>query len=522
MKKIFFFIIATITFFASCSEGTDGIGGGLTDISDNVIISTDEFNIESTSVKGTDFGAINARSSFTYLGRMYDAETYSYINADLMTQVIPMTNQFLESYNMVRIFPGIDSLYLLDDKGEVLPNGKELTEEQRANKMKYLKADSCYLTFYISDFKGDSLAQMSVNVKELSQPYLESKDYSIFFDPEAEGMVRTENGSINVNRTYSIKNMVAEGLGTTRTHNHFVSIPLNSKYIGRDGVEYSNYGSYLMKQYIDKDAAYHKGYNSHTQFLKQLCPGFYLKHIGGEGAMSQITATTLTVYYRMVYPSSETADEIHKVQAVFSGTEESIQHSTIDDDGVDYLIDKSNAVGSNYTYAKSPDAIYTQITLDVDAVMKDHENDSLSTVRIFIPRLNNETSNKYNLDAPKNLLLLPVDSVQSFFEKKKIADSRTSYIAAYSSATNGYTFGNISSLVNTMYRHKQEGIASSNYNKMVIIPAEVTTSTATSSTTASVTKVSHSMALESTRLKKGTASNGAIKASVIYTRYKSK
>lgn len=539
MKRFLFFISSIIILLVSCDDTTDGLGGTLTDISDNVSVAADEYYVQTESVSGSDLGDIDARSSYAYLGKIFDKETSSYITADLMTQVVPMTNQFLNAYNAARIFPGIDSIYVCDDDGNALPCGKELTDAEREEKLKYLKADSCYLTFYVADFKGDSLAQMSVNVRELSQPYLESEDYSIDFNPETEGMVRpeTDGGAINVTRTYSIKNMVAEGLGTSSSHSHYITTPLNRKYTGRDGVDYSNYGTYIMKQYLDADATFHKGYNSHVLFLKNVCPGFYLKHIGGEGAMSKVTATTLTIYYRMTYPSSSTPETVHDVQAVFSGTEESIQHSTISDTGTDYLISKSNVDGNSYTYVKSPNAIYTQLSIDVEKIMQGHEGDSLSTVRIFIPRLNDETDGEYSFSPPTYLMLLPVDSVKTFFEKKKVTDSRTSYLGTYSSAVNGYIFGNISSLVTRMYQGWQESgktaaeysadEESKNWNKMVLIPVEVTTSTISNSSV--ITKVSHSMELESTRLRRGLKADAddgideskAIKASVIYSKYNS-
>ena len=524
MKKIFFLTLITTLLLASCDDSTYGLGGSLTDVSDNVDYFTNEINVTSTSVKGTSISEISARSNYAFLGKMYDQETQAYITSDFMTQVIPLTNQFRDAYNSIPMIPAIDSIMVYDDAGTLLPIGKNLSDEVRAQKLKYLKADSCYLTLFVVDFDGDSLAQMSVNVKELSTPFVESKEYPITFNPETEGMVRTDAGSINALRTYSIKNMVVEGTSPSKTHSHYITIPLNKEYTGRDGVTYSNYGTYITKQYLDENAAYNSGFNTQVTFLKKVCPGFYLKHIGGEGAMSSITATSLTTYYRMKYPSSAKPDSVHRVQVMFSGTEESIQHSTITDSSVDDLI----ANAESYTYVKSPDAIYTQLTLDVNSIMKDHENDSLSTVRIFLPCVNNTYTGKYAQEPPTTLLLVHNDSIQNFFSKKQVSDSRMSYLADYSSTTNGYTFTNISSLVTKMYQKwKESGKTieeysadeqTKNWNKVLLVPVETTYSTINNSSI--LTKVSHSMEMESTRLKKGTADNGAIKASVIYTRYK--
>ena len=60
---------------------------------------------------------------------------------------------------------------------------------------------------------------------------------------------------------------------------------------------------------------------------------------------------------------------------------------------------------------------------------------------------------------------------------------------------------------------------SPNWNKVTLIPVE--TSYSTVSTTASVlTKVTHTMAFNSTKLKKGETDSDNIKISVIYSKYK--
>jgi hypothetical protein len=532
MKRLLFFTFVIASLLISCDDTTDGLGGSVTDISDNLEFFTRESYVTTETVNGTDCDDISARSSFTYLGSMFDRETKSYVTADFMTQVIPMNNAYLKSYSPVRLFPAIDSIVVYNDKGERLPNGKDLPEEVLEEKMKYLKADSCVLTFYVNEFEGDSTAQMSLNVKELKKPYVEDLDYAITFDPEKEGYVRTEEGAINVIRTYAIKNMVAEG--RKNTGKHYISIPLNKTYKGRDGEEYSNIGTYLMKQYLDDDAEYHYGYNSQVAFLNNVLPGLYLKHIAGEGAMAKITASSLIVYYRMW--SSATESE-YGVSAVLSGTEESIQHSLLSDSKNEKLVEEANA-SDTYSFLRSPNGIFTELTIDVDAIMKDHESDSLSTVRLFMPSINDKTEGKYNFDVPETVLMVCTDSIGKFFTENKIANARTSFLANFSYSTNGYTFGNISKLITDMYKKwKASGKSiedyssdpeTRNWNKVLIVPVETSYSSVSSTTT--LTKVSHSMAYSSTRMRRGvkkSADDGisddkGIKLSVIYSRYKTR
>lgn len=538
MKRLLFFTFVIASLLISCDDTTDGLGGSLTDISDNVEFFTREVYVPTSTVNGKDIVDISARSSFTYLGRMFDKETKSYVRADFMTQVVPLSNTYLNAYNAARLFPGLDSIVVYNDKGEMLPNGKDLPREVLDEKLKYLKADSCYLTFYVSGFEGDSLAQMSVNVMELDEPYEESEEYSINFDPEEHLMLRTKDdgsmvdGAVNEIRTFSIKNMVAEG--RTNTSRHYVTIPLNSKYKGQDDVEYPNYGTYLMKQYLDPSAQFHNGFNNQVSFLDAVCPGFYLKHIAGEGAMAKVSATSLNVFYSIWSSSTESK---YSVAAVFSGTEESIQHSLLSDSKNEKLVEEANA-SDTYSFLRSPNGIFTELTIDVDAIMKDHESDSLSTVRLFMPSINDKTEGKYNFDVPETVLMVCTDSIGKFFTENKIANARTSFLANFSYSTNGYTFGNISKLITDMYKKwKASGKSiedyssdpeTRNWNKVLIVPVETSYSSVSSTTT--LTKVSHSMAYSSTRMRRGvkkSADDGisddkGIKLSVIYSRYKTR
>ena len=119
------------------------------------------------------------------------------------------------------------------------------------------------------------------------------------------------------------------------------------------------------------------------------------------------------------------------------------------------------------------------------------------------------------------------DSLQSFFEKSKLADSRTSYTTSYSSTgtyKNAYTFQNIANLVSAMYKNKGKG---ENWNKVVLVPVNIIT-TAQGHTTV-ISKINHDMSLASTRLKRGvitTDSNGKktspIQIKVIYSKFKEK
>jgi hypothetical protein len=172
----------------------------------------------------------------------------------------------------------------------------------------------------------------------------------------------------------------------------------------------------------------------------------------------------------------------------------------------------------------SPAGILTELTLPVDDILNEHDNDTINTVRLFVPRINNTESNDYSLSVPQTLLLIPTDSIQSFFSKGEVADYRNSYIATYSSTTNGYTYGNISLLVSNLNTKRKEAqnkgeTLSDNWNKVMLIPVS-TTYTTVSTSTSLLTKVTHDMSFASTKLKRGKDDSNAIKVSVIYSKFK--
>ena len=145
--------------------------------------------------------------------------------------------------------------------------------------------------------------------------------------------------------------------------------------------------------------------------------------------------------------------------------------------------------------------------------MRGHDSDSLSAAKLVIPRINDTSQSDYNLPAPSQLLLIPKDSLYSFFENSRIINNRTSYLASSPSTTgnNTYLYSNIATLISAMNKNRQ----SENWNKVVLVPVDVTTSSSI------VVKISHSMELSSTRLVGGSENPyKPIQISVLYGKFK--
>ena len=481
-------VIAALT-FAACDDTTEGIGGTITNKIDNINISNSTFNVTTKSIVAD---SVLSRNNTGLIGKMKDPETGNYVKGDYMTQLSVLPTFSVDTLDYIK----------------------------QANKGS-IEADSCYLLVSYNASYGDTIAPMKVTAYEMTKPMSENKEYYSNYDAFKEGWVRESNehwsSNYNLSNTSDVKNF---------------KIYLNKKY-EKDGKTYKNYGSYIMQTYAEHPEYFKTNY----KFLHNVCPGFYIKNVGGTGNMAKIWNTEL-IFYWTRHKTIKAKDGVTDSTAVsigynrFDGTEEVLQLNKIENDTENL---KKLASQKDWTYLKSPAGIFTEVTLPIDDIMKGHEKDTLNTATISFPRLNNkDEDNPYNFATPSTILMVQKDSLQSFFEKSKLADNRTSYTASYSSTgsyKNAYTFQNIANLVSAMYKNKGKG---ENWNKVVLVPVNVITTTQGYTTV--ISKINHDMSLASTRLIVGTddpdkdyttdkktgkkVASGPIRIKVIYSKFK--
>lgn len=479
-------VIAALT-FAACDDTTEGIGGSITNKIDNINISNSAFNVTTKSIVA---GAVLSRNNMGLIGKKKDPETGNYVKGDYMTQLSVLPTFSVDTLDYIK----------------------------QANKGS-IEADSCYLLVSYNASYGDTIAPMKVTAYEMTKPMAEDKEYYSDYDAFKEGWVSENNqhwsSNYNLSNTSDVKNF---------------KIYLNKEY-KKDGKTYKNYGSYIMQTYAEHPEYFKTNY----KFLHNVCPGFYIKNVGGTGNMAKIWNTEL-IFYWTRHKTIKAKDGVTDSTAVsigynrFDGTEEVLQLNKIENKNLEELASKQN-----YTYLKSPAGIFTEVTLPIEDIMKGHEKDTLNTATISFPRLNNENEdNPYNFATPSTILMVQKDSLQSFFEKSKLADNRTSYTASYSSTgtyKNAYTFQNIANLISAMYKNKGKG---ENWNKVVLVPVNVITTTQGYTTV--ISKINHDMSLASTRLIVGTddpdkdytkdkktgkkVASGPIRIKVIYSKFK--
>ncbi len=481
-------VIAALT-FAACDDTTEGIGGSITNKIDNINISNSAFNVTTKSIVAD---SVLSRNNTGLIGKMKDLETGNYVKGDYMTQLSVLPTFSVDTLDYIK----------------------------QANKGS-IEADSCYLLVSYNASYGDTIAPMKVTAYEMTKPMAEDKEYYSDYDAFKEGWVSENNqhwsSNYNLSNTSDVKNF---------------KIYLNKEY-KKDGKTYKNYGSYIMQTYAEHPEYFKTNY----KFLHNVCPGFYIKNVGGTGNMAKIWNTEL-IFYWTRHKTIKAKDGVTDSTAVsigynrFDGTEEVLQLNKIENDTENM---KKLASQQNWTYLKSPAGIFTEVTLPIEDIMRGHEKDTLNTATISFPRLNNkDEDNAYNFATPSTILMVQKDSLQSFFEKSKLADNRTSYTASYSSTgsyKNAYTFQNIANLISAMYKNKGKG---ENWNRVVLVPVNVITTTQGYTTV--ISKINHDMSLASTRLIVGTddpdkdytkdkvtgkkVASGPIRIKVIYSKFK--
>lgn len=407
MKTIIYTVIAIMSCItiASCDDTTDSIGNSLTDNMDMLKVTTDTFNVATRSIVAD---SVLSRSTTGYLGKIRDIETGNYITGDFMAQF-----STLENYKL----PEKDSIESLQD-GEVI-------------------ADSCSIRLFYTDYYGDSLATMNITAYEMNEPMKEGVKYYSNFDPIAEGLIR--NDGMKVNKTYTLTDLSIsdEDRADESSYTPNIKINLNKPYTDKNGVTYNNYGTYIMRMYYEDPDRFKNSYN----FIHEVCPGFYFKTNDGIGSMAYITVSQLNIYFRYLN------DSTYVGTTSFSATEEVLQTTNISNDKQN-IADLAN--DNTCTYLKTPAGIFTEITLPVDEITENHSNDTINTAKISLTRINNNTHDEYSLSAPSTLLMIPKDSLYTFFENGDNVDYKKSFIATYSSSTNQYTFNNISGMITYM------------------------------------------------------------------------
>lgn len=463
-------LLAAAALFAACDDDTASMG--IYDEADDVSVETLSFEATTRSYL---LGEVEANTTKSYLGNVWDPETDTEIRAEFMAQF-----HTFENYSI----PPRDQL-VLDDEGNVI-------------------CDSVDVRLYFTGYYGDNDNPMSVSAYELDADNVLREEFVYYSSTDIDDYIPSDAQPL-ARKTFAVEDYtLTDSERTSSTHSKNVRIILPN-----------DYGAAIL----DKALNHPEFFTDSWQFIRNVCPGLAFKLDGGRGSMLTLDVSALNVYFR--YTRN---DSTYVGIARFAATPEVIQCTQINNSGLLKLLDNTQP----YTYLKTPAAIATEVTLPVDEIYVEHQNDTISRARLMLQRYNSFEQSDYAFGPPSTLLLVVKDSLDNFFLKRKIADGKTSLTTSFSSSYNVYNFSNISRMVSFMHTTKLAGMASEgltseqwniahpDWNRAVLVPVVVKTVTNSSSGVVSQVSVTHDFSLSSTRIVGGTQ---PISIDVIYSSY---
>lgn len=310
---------------------------------------------------------------------------------------------------------------------------------------------------------GDSLVPMTVGVYPLNEP-LQKKFYTNF-DPS---------------EYCDMENLAGTKTYTARPSIGYVTVNLPQEM-----------GQKFYEETINNPASF-----SSQEAFNKFFPGFYVTTTYGTGSLVGVSNTYFTIYYKYEGTSTSTGkDTIMQAAEQFSVTQEIVQLSRFKNTDMDALLAPNDA----YTYLKSPAGVCTRLTIPLREMADKLEGHILNNLPLTLQAMPQENW-LYAFQATPSLLILPEDSVKSFFEAEQMYDSKISYLANYSAASLSYSFGNISSLI--QYQLEKDKTKDLN---LLVVPVQRNVSTSTNSFGQSyevVNSIGNYMSPSGTRLRK--------------------
>lgn len=427
--------------------------------------------------------SVLGNSTSSYLGSIDDPETGTRIRADFAAQF-----HTFENYS----FPKFDLMFPDD--------GVKRTTDS-------IRCDSVEVRLYFSNYYGAKNAPLKLEVYPLDKNNVlqEEEDYYTDTDLDQFVLPGSEPIATKVFTTEDYNLADAERNSATHADNVRIMLP-------------DTVGSLIMRAYYDHPEYFKDSYT----FIRKVCPGFLFKIRSGNGSMLSVDVSTLNIYFN--FYDKVKRDSTCSALARFAATPEVIQSTQFSNDDMQSLVEEDDC-----TYLKTPAGIMTVAQLPINEIYQNHETDSVSRAQLTFTRLNNTKPSTQSLGIPQSLLLVRKADATSFFKKRSVADSKTSYTTSYSSTYNTYTFNNICRLISLCRKEKLAGMKTENlteqeweqkhpdWNKVVLIPVSISTATDTYGETHQVS-VTHDMSMNSIRLQGG--ANTPIKMQVIYSRFK--
>lgn len=281
--------------------------------------------------------------------------------------------------------------------------------------------DSVDFRIFYSSWVGDSLAPMRVQIFPVDKQL--ERNFYTNLNPEDYADMNTVLGS----QSYTAYDRsVPDSIRNADGYYPSVTVRMPKEL-----------GQRFYDQTINNPASF----NDQESF-NEFFPGLYVTNTFGSGSIIKVDLSYLTIYYKYIGKGSQDQDTIIRASETFNVTKEVIQLNRFKNANLEELI----APNEKYTYLKTPAGVATQLVIPAKEIAPFIDGRILNNMPLTLYALPQEEY-EYALIPPTSLLLLPVDSVETFFENNKVEDGQTSFVATNASRT--YSFGNISNVLKT-------------------------------------------------------------------------
>ncbi len=220
---------------------------------------------------------------------------------------------------------------------------------------------------------------------------------------------------------------------------------------------------------------YNETVNNPSSFATQeafnrFFPGLYITTDYGSGNILDISNTQLYLYYQR--PKSSKNDTLVRDSVMFQVTKEVIQHTRFQNTDEEKLL----APNDQYAFIKTPAGIYPRLVIPsrkIAQIIKDRFTNSL----MFSLKYEPQENWKYAISPPPYLMLMPEDSLRTFFENRNLENNVTTFLSTdnihqstefgYNATTRTYHFRNIINLLNVHIKEKPDEDL-----RLLVVPVE--------------------------------------------------
>lgn len=380
---------------SGCNDELSQVGPSIQPDGDRSFVYADTFQLEASTIK---LDSVYARTVNGLLGQIYDP-LYGNLKTDYICQFY-------------------------------CPENYKFAHEPIDGKVDSM---AFFIMYNKGGYVGDSLAPMQAKIYQVTKPL--ARNYYTNMNPEDFCDLQTLIGE----KTYTAYDL---------------SIPDSIRNI--TDTSNPNYYTPNVRIRISTDIAqsfYDETVNNPSSFQNQeafnkFFSGFYVTTGFGTGNILEVAQSSFFIYYKYKSTTEAGKDTIIHTREQFNVTKEVIQMNQIENGHIEQLLEPNE----EFSYLKSPAGVCTKIVVPASAIKEKIEGRIINGLDFSMRAMPQEEW----LYAPDNVLLLPEDSVQSFFENYKIEDSMTAYLAGYTSSTKTYSFGNISNLLKKHLENKPD------------------------------------------------------------------